>query len=108
MCGYTLAHTTFLGCFLNLSSSHVFFPKLVMVSLLNVVLPAVPGSSEGSVDRLCDLCDGLHGTLADADMLGRRCKRRSKMLRTLFRLIDLNSSKLNLHIAKLCLAVSHL
>ncbi|XP_039980838.1 armadillo repeat-containing protein 2 [Xiphias gladius] len=63
------------------------------------------GSSEGSVDRLCDLCDHLHGTLAEADMLGRRCKRRSGILRTLFRLIDLNSAQLNLHIAKLCLAL---
>ncbi|XP_056283658.1 armadillo repeat-containing protein 2 isoform X2 [Pseudoliparis swirei] len=58
-----------------------------------------------SVDRLCDLCDGLHGTLAEADMLGRRCKRRSGILRTLFRLIDLNSAQLNLRIAKLCLAL---
>ncbi|XP_026175270.1 armadillo repeat-containing protein 2 [Mastacembelus armatus] len=66
---------------------------------------AVPGSSEGSVDLLCDLCDSLHGTLAEADMLGRRCKRRSGILRTLFRLIDLNSAQLNLHIAKLCLAL---
>uniref|UniRef100_A0A8C9XX68 Armadillo repeat containing 2 n=1 Tax=Sander lucioperca TaxID=283035 RepID=A0A8C9XX68_SANLU len=61
--------------------------------------------SEGSLDSLCDLCDGLHGTLAKADMLGRRCKRRSGILRTLFRLIDLNSAQLNLHIAKLCLAL---
>uniref|UniRef100_A0A671V6E0 Armadillo repeat containing 2 n=1 Tax=Sparus aurata TaxID=8175 RepID=A0A671V6E0_SPAAU len=62
-------------------------------------------SSEGSVDRLCDLCERLHGTLAEADMLGRRCKRRSGILRALFRLIDLNSAQLNLHIAKLCLAL---
>nr|XP_040017316.1 armadillo repeat-containing protein 2 isoform X2 [Gasterosteus aculeatus aculeatus] len=63
------------------------------------------GGSEGSVDRLCDLCDGLRGTLAEADMLGRRCKRRSGILRTLFRLIDLDSAQLNLHIAELCLAL---
>ena len=66
----------------------------------------MPGSSEGSVDPLCDVCDRLHGTLAEADMLGRRCKRRSGILRTLFRLIDLHSARLNLHIATLCLAVS--
>lgn len=66
------------------------------------------GGSEGSVDRLCDLCDRLHGTLAEADMLGRRCKKRSGILRTLFRLIDLNYAQLNMHIAQLCLAVSHL
>ncbi|KAM6906404.1 armadillo repeat-containing protein 2 [Lycodopsis pacificus] len=72
---------------------------------LERVAAAMPGSSEGSVDRLCDLCDGLHGTLAEADMLGRRCKRRSGILRTLFRLVDLNSARLNLHIAELCLAL---
>ncbi|XP_037837416.1 armadillo repeat-containing protein 2 isoform X2 [Kryptolebias marmoratus] len=77
----------------------------VIVPILEELESMAAGSFEGSVDRLCDLCDGLHGTLADADMLGRRCKRRSKILRTLFRLIDLNSSKLNLHIAKLCLAL---
>ena len=81
-------------------------PELDTVFLLPYVMPG--GSSEGSVDRLCDLCDRLHGTLAEADMLGRRCKRRSGILRTLFRLIDLNSARLNLHIAKLCLAVSRL
>lgn len=57
------------------------------------------------MDRLCDLCAGLHGALAQADMLGRRCKRRSGILRALFRLIDLNSARLNLHIAKLCLSL---
>ncbi|XP_040919688.1 armadillo repeat-containing protein 2 [Toxotes jaculatrix] len=73
--------------------------------LLQQLETVAAGSSEGLVDRLCDLCDGLHGTLAEADMLGRRCKRRSGILRTLFRLIDLNSAQLNLHIAKLCLAL---
>ncbi|KAM7367831.1 hypothetical protein PAMP_014105 [Pampus punctatissimus] len=73
--------------------------------LLQQLEAVATGSSEGSMDRLCDLCDSLHGTLAEADMLGRRCKRRSGILRTLFRLIDLNSAQLNLHIAKLCLAL---
>uniref|UniRef100_A0A667WT37 Armadillo repeat containing 2 n=1 Tax=Myripristis murdjan TaxID=586833 RepID=A0A667WT37_9TELE len=59
----------------------------------------------GSVDRLCDLCSRLHGILAEQDMLGRRCKKRVGILRTLFRLIDLNSDQLNVHIAKLCLAL---
>lgn len=73
--------------------------------LLQQLEAVAAGSSEDSMDRLCDLCDGLHGTLAEADMLGRRCKRRSGILRTLFRLIDLNSAQLNLHITKLCLAL---
>uniref|UniRef100_A0A8C3A1U2 Armadillo repeat containing 2 n=1 Tax=Cyclopterus lumpus TaxID=8103 RepID=A0A8C3A1U2_CYCLU len=77
-------------------------PEFDMIFFCNIWLPAMPASS---VDRLCDLCDGLHGTLAEADMLGRHCKRRSGILRTLFRLIDLNSAQLNLRIATLCLAL---
>ncbi|XP_053193106.1 armadillo repeat-containing protein 2 [Scomber japonicus] len=73
--------------------------------LLQQLEAVAAGSSEGSMDHLCDLCDSLHGTLAEGDMLGRRCKRRSGILRTLFRLIDFNSVQLNLHIAKLCLAL---
>ncbi|XP_076611914.1 armadillo repeat-containing protein 2 [Chaetodon auriga] len=77
----------------------------MIAPLLQQLESVAAGCSEGSVDRLCDLCERLHGTLAEADMLGRRCKRRSGILRTLFRLIDLNSAQLNLHIAKLCLAL---
>ncbi|KAM4713327.1 armadillo repeat-containing protein 2 [Anableps anableps] len=77
----------------------------VILPLLQELESVAAGSSEGSVDRLCDLCDRLHGTLADADMLGRRCKKRSGILRTLFHLVDLDSAQLNLHIAKLCLAL---
>ncbi|XP_067337481.1 armadillo repeat-containing protein 2 isoform X2 [Channa argus] len=74
--------------------------------LLQQLETVAAGNSEGLVDHLSDLCESLHGTLAEVDMLGRRCKRRSGILRTLFRLIDVNSAQLNLHIAKLCLALS--
>ncbi|XP_076010996.1 armadillo repeat-containing protein 2 isoform X2 [Genypterus blacodes] len=76
-----------------------------IVPLLQELESMAAGRPEGSVDRLCDLCARLHGVLAEADVLGRRCKRRSGILRTLFRLIDLNSDQLNLHIAELCLAL---
>uniref|UniRef100_A0A3P8WRS4 Armadillo repeat containing 2 n=1 Tax=Cynoglossus semilaevis TaxID=244447 RepID=A0A3P8WRS4_CYNSE len=69
----------------------------------NIFYPIMPGSSNISVEHLCDLCHRLHCILAEADMLSRRCKRRSGILRALFRLIDLKSAQLNLHIAKLCL-----
>ncbi|XP_054877390.1 armadillo repeat-containing protein 2 isoform X2 [Poeciliopsis prolifica] len=77
----------------------------VILPLLQELERVAAGSSEGLVDRLCDLCDRLHGALADADMLGRRCKKRSGILRTLFHLVDRESAQLNLHIAKLCLAL---
>ncbi|KAM3861077.1 LOW QUALITY PROTEIN: armadillo repeat-containing protein 2 [Diretmus argenteus] len=76
-----------------------------IVPLLQELGSMAAGRPEDSVDRLCNLCDSLHGILAEQDMLGRRCKRRAGILRTLFRLIDLNSAQLNLHIAKLCLAL---
>ncbi|XP_047429135.1 armadillo repeat-containing protein 2 [Mugil cephalus] len=77
----------------------------VIAPLLQELESVAAGDSEGLVDRLCDLCDCLHGALAEADMLGRRCERRSGILRTLFRLIDLNFARLNLRIAELCLAL---
>ncbi|KAM9354975.1 armadillo repeat-containing protein 2 [Pholidichthys leucotaenia] len=79
--------------------------KNVIAPCLEQLEITATGGSEASVDRLCDLCDHLHSSLAKADMLGRQCKKRSGILRTLFRLIDLNSAQLNLHIAKLCLAL---
>uniref|UniRef100_A0A8C6KAC1 Armadillo repeat containing 2 n=1 Tax=Nothobranchius furzeri TaxID=105023 RepID=A0A8C6KAC1_NOTFU len=80
--------------------------SLTWKNVIAPVLQRLENGSEDSVDRLCDLCADLHHTLADADMLGRRCNERSKILRTLFRLVDHNSSQLNLHIAELCLAMS--
>ncbi|KAM4522462.1 armadillo repeat-containing protein 2 isoform 2-T2 [Odontesthes bonariensis] len=77
----------------------------VIAPCLHELESVAAGSSEVSLDHLCDLCDRLHATLADTNMLGRRCKKRSGILRTLFRLIDLNSAQLNVHIAKLCLAL---
>ncbi|XP_038137555.1 armadillo repeat-containing protein 2 isoform X1 [Cyprinodon tularosa] len=78
----------------------------VILPLLQELESVAAGSLEGSVDRMCVLCDRLQCTLADADMLSRRCKQRSGILRTLFRLVDLHSAQLNLHIAELCLALS--
>lgn len=80
-------------------------PPSVSLTLINS-FDAAPGSAEGSVDRLIELCEGLHRALARADLLGRSCKRRPAILRTLFRLVDLNCARLDLCIARLCLAVS--
>ncbi|XP_051501667.1 armadillo repeat-containing protein 2 isoform X1 [Myxocyprinus asiaticus] len=67
----------------------------------------VPGDgvSEEIVGHLCSACTGLHDALAERGMLGRQCKKRSTILRTLFRLIDVGSDRLNLTLAKLILAL---
>lgn len=62
--------------------------------------------SKETVESLCDACAGLHNALAHKGMLGRRLKKRSSILRALFRLIDLGSDQLNLTLAKIILAVS--
>ncbi|KAI4905382.1 hypothetical protein NFI96_016365 [Prochilodus magdalenae] len=61
--------------------------------------------SEKTVQHMCDACATLHDALAEKNMLGRRFKKRSSILRALFRLIDLRSDQLNLTLAKLILAL---
>ncbi|XP_036438207.1 armadillo repeat-containing protein 2 [Colossoma macropomum] len=67
-----------------------------------------PGGSvsEKTVQHICDACTALHDVLADKGMLGRRFKKRTSILRALFRLIDLGSDQLNLTLAKLILALN--
>ncbi|XP_061785729.2 armadillo repeat-containing protein 2 [Nerophis lumbriciformis] len=74
--------------------------------LQQIKAAAACGCSETSLEHLCNLCVSLHDSLAEVGMLGRHgCKKRSTVLRTLFGLIDLNSSPLDLHVAELCLAL---
>lgn len=62
--------------------------------------------SDETVGELCNACNSLHDALAERGMLRRQFKKRSAILRTLFRLIDVGSDRLNLTLAKLILAVS--
>ncbi|KAF4099616.1 armadillo repeat-containing protein 2 [Onychostoma macrolepis] len=62
--------------------------------------------SDETVGELCNTCNGLHDALAERGMLGRQFKKRSAILRTLFRLVDVGSDRLNLTLAKLILALS--
>ncbi|XP_055005426.1 armadillo repeat-containing protein 2 [Boleophthalmus pectinirostris] len=74
-----------------------------LLEQLEAIVAGGQMGSEVGDDGLCNLCERLYDAMATADILGRRCKGRSKILRTLFRLIDLNSAQLNLHIAKICI-----
>ncbi|XP_077408790.1 armadillo repeat-containing protein 2 isoform X3 [Vanacampus margaritifer] len=74
--------------------------------LLQQIKAVAAGSGEASPEHLCDLCIALQDALAEAGLLGpHHCKRRSSILRTLFQLIDLNSPRLHMHVAELCLAL---
>ncbi|XP_044147336.1 armadillo repeat-containing protein 2 isoform X1 [Bufo gargarizans] len=54
-------------------------------------------------EDLCSLCVKLWKTLDDGSMLGKRCKRRSHILKTLYKLVDVGSDRLGLTLAKLIL-----
>ncbi|XP_028653445.1 armadillo repeat-containing protein 2 isoform X1 [Erpetoichthys calabaricus] len=58
------------------------------------------------VEYLCDCCARLHCALEQGNLLGRKCKRRTTVLRILFKLIDIGSDQLNLHLSKLIFALS--
>ncbi|CAJ0935819.1 unnamed protein product [Ranitomeya imitator] len=58
---------------------------------------------DGRHEDLCSLCVKLWNTLDDGSMLGKRCKRRSHILKTLYKLVDVGSDRLGLILAKLIL-----
>ncbi|XP_077567565.1 armadillo repeat-containing protein 2 isoform X1 [Stigmatopora nigra] len=75
--------------------------------LLQQLKAAAAGDNcQDLADHLSDVCASLYDALAEAAMLGpHRCEKRSSVLRTLFRLIDLNSPRLHMRVAELCLAL---
>uniref|UniRef100_A0A8C1C196 Armadillo repeat containing 2 n=1 Tax=Cyprinus carpio carpio TaxID=630221 RepID=A0A8C1C196_CYPCA len=84
------------------------FWKTKVLPVLQDFESFAPGDavSDETVGELCNACNGLHDALAEKGMLGRQFKKRSAILRTLFRLIDVGSDQLNLTLAKLILALN--
>ncbi|XP_030055047.1 armadillo repeat-containing protein 2 isoform X2 [Microcaecilia unicolor] len=64
-----------------------------------------PDHTEVSIESLCHACTRLHQALEEGNMLGRRCKRRALILKTLYRLVDIGSDQLSLKLAKVILAL---
>ncbi|EDL99716.1 similar to armadillo repeat containing 2 (predicted) [Rattus norvegicus] len=54
---------------------------------------------------MCAACTQLHRALEEARMLGKRFKRRSVLLKALYKLVDAGSDALSLKLAKLILAL---
>uniref|UniRef100_A0A8D0GH59 Armadillo repeat containing 2 n=1 Tax=Sphenodon punctatus TaxID=8508 RepID=A0A8D0GH59_SPHPU len=52
---------------------------------------------------LCLACTRLHQALEEGNMLGKRCKRRTLLLKTLYKLVDIGSDSLGLKLAKIIL-----
>ena len=63
-------------------------------------------STEKDPERLSELSLQFYQALEEANLLGKNCKRRPLILKTVFKLLDLESPKLLLRLARLILAVS--
>ncbi|XP_072499106.1 armadillo repeat-containing protein 2 isoform X2 [Notamacropus eugenii] len=60
---------------------------------------------EDSIENFCAACTQLHQALEEGSMLGKRFKRRSVLLKTLYKLVDVGSDLLSLKLAKIILAL---
>ncbi|XP_005044009.1 PREDICTED: armadillo repeat-containing protein 2 [Ficedula albicollis] len=60
---------------------------------------------EDNIEQLCLACTKLYQALDEGDMLGKRFKRRNILLKTLYKLVDIDSDPLSLKLAKIILAM---
>ncbi|XP_031203665.1 armadillo repeat-containing protein 2 isoform X2 [Mastomys coucha] len=60
---------------------------------------------EEDIEEMCAACTQLHRTLEEARMLGKKFKRRTVLLKALYKLVDAGSDPLSLKLAKLILAL---
>ncbi|XP_011905823.1 PREDICTED: armadillo repeat-containing protein 2 isoform X5 [Cercocebus atys] len=61
---------------------------------------------EENIETVCAACTQLHHALEEGNMLGNKFKRRSILLKTLCKLVDVGSDLLSLKLAKIILAVT--
>ncbi|KAJ7401853.1 Armadillo repeat-containing protein 2 [Pitangus sulphuratus] len=60
---------------------------------------------EDNIENLCLACTKLYQALTEGNMLGKQFKRRSELLKTLYKLVDIDSDPLCLKLAKIILAM---
>ncbi|XP_038410809.1 armadillo repeat-containing protein 2 isoform X1 [Canis lupus familiaris] len=60
---------------------------------------------EENIETICAACTQLHHALEEGNMLGNKFKRRSILLKTLYKLVDIGSDVLSLKLAKIILAL---
>uniref|UniRef100_A0A8B9QMD0 Armadillo repeat containing 2 n=1 Tax=Apteryx owenii TaxID=8824 RepID=A0A8B9QMD0_APTOW len=61
--------------------------------------------NEDNIENLCLACTKLHQALNEGNMFGKRFKRKSVLLKTLYKLVDLDSDPLCLKLAKIILSM---
>ncbi|NWU91734.1 ARMC2 protein, partial [Upupa epops] len=60
---------------------------------------------EDNIENLCLACTKLYQVLNEGNMLGKRLKRRNTLLKTLYKLVDIESDPLCLKLTKIILAM---
>ncbi|NXE51095.1 ARMC2 protein, partial [Casuarius casuarius] len=60
---------------------------------------------EDNIENLCLACTKLHQALNEGNMFGKRFKRKSVLLKTLYKLVDIDSDPLCLKLAKIILSM---
>ncbi|KGL83933.1 Armadillo repeat-containing protein 2, partial [Tinamus guttatus] len=61
--------------------------------------------NEENIENLCLACTKLHQALHEGNMFGKRFKRKSVLLKTLYKLVDIDSDPLCLKLAKIILSM---
>ncbi|XP_072187046.1 armadillo repeat-containing protein 2 isoform X2 [Excalfactoria chinensis] len=69
------------------------------------VLPILHELESDNVESLCLACTKLYQVLNEGNMLGRRFKRRRTLLKTLYKLVEIDSDPLCLKLAKIILSM---
>ncbi|XP_067402669.1 armadillo repeat-containing protein 2 isoform X2 [Emydura macquarii macquarii] len=62
--------------------------------------------NEDNIENLFLACNRLHQALEEGNMFGKRFKRRSVLLKTLYKLVDIGSDTLGLKLAKMILSLT--
>ncbi|XP_049627190.1 armadillo repeat-containing protein 2 [Suncus etruscus] len=69
------------------------------------IAPILHELESENIETVCAACTQLHRVLEEGNMLGHKFKRRSVLLKTLYKLVDVGSDLLNLKLAKIILAL---
>lgn len=80
--------------------------KVVLISIFYFSLLSYTLQGEDNIEHLCLACTKLYQALDEGNMLGKRFKRRNVLLKTLYKLVDIDSDPLSLKLAEIILAVS--
>lgn len=86
--------------------TYTVFDTLEDLTLISKCRFTLFALTEENIETICAACTQLHHALEEGNMLGNKFKRRSVLLKTLYKLVDIGSDLLSLKLAKIILAVS--